>query len=163
MYPWYNIRPTLSSFFCSLPRIMSKELLGCWIQFLKMILKGAPENFQLDWAGYSQSRGQKQIRERFAVSMHGCRVGLAVFPPQQLLYLTTLGIFTLPSEGLSCMKINLKISQQLQTTLSECSNADTWDSDGVSRNIYLNTPCQNCRRKCCAAVLWPQKSKLHFM
>lgn len=45
------------------------------------------------------------------------------------------------------MKINPKISQQLQTTLSECSHANTRDSQGISCSVYVNTPCQNHGRK----------------
>lgn len=126
---------------------------------LKIILKGAQENFQLDWAGHNPSWGQEQISERFVFSMRGCKGRLAVLPHKQLLHLTTWGIFILLSKGLSCIKINLKISQQLQTTLSECNNANTqYSYYWVSCNSYLKMPCQNCRRKVvsCAVVLFPQ-------
>ena len=40
------------------------------------------------------------------------------------------------------MNINLKTSQHLQTSLSECDNTNTQPSYGVSCSIYLNIPCQ---------------------
>lgn len=122
---------------------------------LKIIFNRAQENIQLEWAGYNLSGRQEQIRERFVFSTYGYGVRLAVFPHRQQLQLTTLGIFISLSEGLFCMKINLKISQQLQTSLSECNNANTRYSYWVSHNIYLTMPCQNHRRICvsCTMVL----------
>lgn len=55
------------------------------------------------------------------------------------------------------MNINLKTSQHLQTRLAECDNANTQPSY-LSCGIYLNIPCQKCRKKRvdCAVVLLPQ-------
>lgn len=148
---------SLNPLFCCLPSAVRKELLVCW-QNLKIILSGAQENFQLDWAGYKQSRGHQQIRERFIFHTYGSRVRMAVFPHQQRLYLTTWGIFISFTKGLSCMKINLNISQQLQTRLSKCNNANTWHSYGVSCSTCLNMPRQNCKGQfvSCAVALLPQ-------
>lgn len=68
-----------------------------------------------------------------------------------------VGILISVFKGLSCMNINLKTSQHLQRSLSECDNANTQPSY-FSCSIYLNIPCQKCRRKrvSCAVMLLPQ-------
>lgn len=87
----------------------------------------------------------KEIMKSFVFNMHDYRVSSAVFLHKQLFQLTILGNFILLPMGLSCMKIHLKASQHLQTTLCSVIMA-THDILTKSHNVYLNMPCQNSRR-----------------